>query len=454
MIKLFKIFILLLLVSTQLFARSKYATSAGTRIKTDIIIGALAFSTYLKITDDGNGQLFISSPAGAYKRLIGVYKSTLGRLLGKVPQRGILLSIKVSQVGDSIIGSARMPVLGKVEFRGRISKDSLTGDLIKNDTVVALLRGYRTTETKADYTSFYPIIKDITQKNIYSPQLLQTYAWEYFNKKLKKLTQTATDDIELFLGFSIYSQKLPCSHYFLECQNDQSAPNGEILTDEATVTFEEKSPDIAYIRIKNFSSSQKEIAEIFPKILNKKYESLIIDLRNNGGGGVEAALELAKNILPDSIFIGYFVTNKFHYDKFDKASFDMLPKIKANTTDGLIEELKTSPGAQLIAPKFSGSIFKGKIYVLTNGNTASTCEPIAYVLKNKGIATLVGEKTAGAMLSAANFTIIGKYKLILPIADFYTYDGQRIEKNGVQPDIVSCSDDALNKALETIQKQN
>jgi C-terminal processing protease CtpA/Prc len=39
---------------------------------------------------------------------------------------------------------------------------------------------------------------------------------------------------------------------------------------------------------------------------------------------------------------------------------------------------------------------------------------------------------------------------MLPIADFYTYDGIRLDKVGVNPDITVKSEDALNKALEII----
>jgi len=91
------------------------------------------------------------------------------------------------------------------------------------------------------------------------------------------------------------------------------------------------------------------------------------------------------------------------------------------------------------------------MYILTNGNTASTCEPIVYVLKESERATIIGEKTAGAMLSATLFDIYGKYKLFLPIADFYTYDGVRLEGVGVKPNIETTSENALNKTLELIK---
>ena len=54
------------------------------------------------------------------------------------------------------------------------------------------------------------------------------------------------------------------------------------------------------------------------------------------------------------------------------------------------------------------------------------------------------------MLAASPFVVSGKYMLMLPIADFYTYDGVRLDRVGVTPDIEVKSDDALNKALEII----
>ena len=54
------------------------------------------------------------------------------------------------------------------------------------------------------------------------------------------------------------------------------------------------------------------------------------------------------------------------------------------------------------------------------------------------------------MLAKTSFLISGKYLLDLPIADFYTCDGIRLDKVGVKPNVEIKSDDALNKALEII----
>ena len=108
---------------------------------------------------------------------------------------------------------------------------------------------------------------------------------------------------------------------------------------------------------------------------------------------------------------------------------------------------------KLVFKKPSNPVFTGKLYILTNGNTASTCEPIAYALKSTKKATIIGERTRGAMLSASPFVVSGKYLLMLPVGDFYTHDGVRLDKAGVAPDVEVKSADALTKALELIQAE-
>lgn len=174
-----------------------------------------------------------------------------------------------------------------------------------------------------------------------------------------------------------------------------------------------------------------------------------MDLRGNAGGGIEAAFEFGKNILNQETEVGYFVTNKFNSKDLSK-----LPATKATTTNGFIEEMKNGKGAKLVFPKSDNAVFLGKLYILTDSKTASTCEPIVYVLKNTKRATIVGSNTAGAMLSAAPFQIFGKYKLILPIADFYTFDNIRLDQIGVTPDIETEPESALDKVLELIKNEN
>jgi C-terminal processing protease CtpA/Prc len=94
-------------------------------------------------------------------------------------------------------------------------------------------------------------------------------------------------------------------------------------------------------------------------------------------------------------------------------------------------------------------IYSGKLYILTNGNTASTCEPIVYSLQRLKRATIVGTKTAGAMLSAEIFEVENGFSMMIPTADYYTFDGKRLDKIGVEPNI-DVQTDALEYVLKNI----
>lgn len=432
---------------TVTFSLISLFTLSQERYKTDIDLGGgFVFTTFLNLTKEGN-HFTLKSQKDADKRAIGKFKSILGRMSGKLPKKGIFVTLIGTQEGDSLIGNAKVAVLGDLKFKGILKGNKFIGNLIKEDnTNVATIIGVQTNKTAIEYDKFYSKIVELTQNNIYSKNVLQTKEWKKFQTKLKKLCKNAQDDLEFFLGFNLISPNLPFSHYNLIIQEEEETELSENEEQDINVIFEEKTTETAYLKIKNFSSSQKEIAEIFPKIIeNRNYKNLIVDLRGNPGGGLEAAFEFGKHILFQETEVGYFVTNKFITKDFSE-----LPDTKAKTTDAFIEELKNGKGAKMVIPKSENNVFSGKLYILTDSKTASTCEPIVYVLKNNKRATIIGSNTAGAMLSAAPFEISGKYKLVLPLADFYTYDGIRLDQIGVAPNIETESEKALDKAIEVL----
>ncbi len=439
-----------------LFVSTSFAQQNQTILKSDIEIGdGYMLTTFLKV-DQANDQIIFSSPKNADARLFGGFKARLGRMLGKSPKKGILLTIDSKQTGDSLKGTIKLPVFGKLKFKGQYKNGILTGEMIKNDTVhIGNIKGIQSQEESIDYSCLFPKIIEITENNIYSKSVLQTDTWKKYQKQLKKMLNNVQDDIELFIGFNTLSPKPPFSHYdllLLETkEEDNSTENPEKR--EATVIYEKKNESTGYLKIKNFSTSKKELSDILPRVVNENPEYLIIDLQDNSGGGVEAAFEFAKYITGSSIEIGYFVTNKLQYADFDIELFNELPIAEPQTTNEFIETLKNGKGAKLMFTNSGTPVYNGNIFILTNGNTASTCEPIVYVLKESKRATIIGEKTAGAMLSATYFDISGKYKLVLPIADFYTHDGVRLDRTGVTPNIETTSENALDKALSLINNQ-
>jgi hypothetical protein len=421
--------------------------------------GGTVISTFLDVSVTKN-QFTITSPKNADVRIMGG-KARLGRLLGKSPKKGSIITIQGEQKTDSLFGKVNIPMFGRLTFKGIVKSDSstlistvLSGELLNTEGVsIGTISGVKSTENRINYTELYPKMMKTIQENIYSKSVLQTKEWKKFEKEIQNLCQNSHDDIELFFGFNILAQQLPFSHLSLTIAQDiaEEDETEELTSTKKSVVFEEKNNTTAYLLIKNFSTSTTELAATLPKIVaNQNYKNLIVDLRNNPGGGVEAAFEFAKYITDSDMEVGYFLTNKLQYVGYQPELFKTLPELQPKGTTEFTDELKASPGVKLIFKKPNNPVFTGKIYILTNGNTASTCEPIVYILKSSKKATIIGEKTHGGMLSACPFAVSGKYMLILPIADFYTSDGVRLDRVGVSPDIEVKSEDALNKALEII----
>ena len=427
-----------------------FAQNHPTHFKSEMAFGSgIVFSTFLDVAIN-HDEFTITSPENADVRIMGA-KAKLGRLLGKSPKNGIILTISGTQKADSLFGETKISMVGKLKFRGAIKNNRLNGEFLNSDTAaIGSLNGVHTTEDKINYAPLYPKLIKTIQDNIYSTSVLQTREWNEFKRGIEKLCKEAHDDIELYFGFNMLTPKLPFTHLSLAIAQDVSEP-GEPVSTQQSVIFKEESSSTAYLQIKNFASSTDELAAVLPGIVaNTGYKNLIIDLRNNGGGGIEAAFMLAKYIVSEDMEVGYFPTNKLSYTGYQPELFKTLPTVQPVSTEEFGNELKTTPGAKLIFKKPNNPVFKGNIYVLTNGKTASTCEPMVYALKQGKKATIIGEKTYGGMLAATPFAVSGKYKLMIPIADFYTYDGIRLDKVGVMPNIEIKEEEALNKALEII----
>jgi len=442
------IFLLFLLVSLISFGQKNQ-----TILKSEIKLDKYPLTTFLKVQQNGNQYIF-TTPKNADIRLFGWFKAKLARISRKMPKKGILSTIICEKKGDSLIGNVTFFSSNNLKFKGTYKNEILNGKILKNDTViVGKIEGKKSKENKLNFKYLYPKIIDITSNYIYSKSILTTKEWNNFEKELNKLLNNAQDDIELFIGFRTLKSKLSFSHYNLVIIKDIKELKENSSVNNKTVVYKKENNNTAYLKIKDFNTTKDELANIFPKILQDNPKNLIIDLRDNFGGGIESAFEFGKYVMSGTTEIGYFVTNKIKNSGFNINLYKKLPIAKPQTTYEFIEMLKKGKGAKLMFENLNTPVYSGNIFVLTNHNTASTCEPIVYALKENKRATIIGENTAGAMLSATLFDISGKYKLYLPIADFYTYDGVRLEGVGVKPNIETKSENALNKALEII-KQN
>ncbi|PKP48160.1 MAG: hypothetical protein CVT92_16375 [Bacteroidetes bacterium HGW-Bacteroidetes-1] len=446
------------------------ALLAQEKWKFQIVFGDTDFgpvNTFMYASYDKSNTIYqLHSLPDADRRIFGSGKSALLRLLNKVPKKGIFLTINDIEIvhnndeTDSLIGNLIMPMLGKNIFKGIKKNDTIHGSFYSiNYNVPIFMTGYKTiADANFDYKNLPQHIFDTTQKYLFNTSYLNTRQWKKFKSRTRILSTVAADDIEWFFGFNINSQKLPFSHYNLTFNSPPgnkkvNETNSIELRSKDNVFFKEANDETALLEVKSFSGGILEMDSVFSHVLKHKYKNLIIDLRNNPGGGLTSANQLGEYLVDKQLDIGFFVTNKW-YTKNEINNFDLesLPVSEEITTEGLRAELLNIEGCKLII-KPGKSHYDGKIFVLTSRNTASTCEPMVYALKTNDLATVVGENTAGAMLSASNFHIMNNFYIFMAQADYYTPDKTRIDQVGVAPNIKVPSEEAYDYVLKLISEQ-
>src|SRR6202030_1881558 len=78
--------------------------------------------------------------------------------------------------------------------------------------------------------------------------------------------------------------------------------------------------------------------------------------------------------------------------------------------------------------------YDGHIALLVDRHTASAAEMVTVFAKENKLATIVGEKTAGRLLSATSVKVGQGFRLALPTGAYYTWNGTALEGSPIEPD--------------------
>lgn len=162
--------------------------------------------------------------------------------------------------------------------------------------------------------------------------------------------------------------------------------------------------NIGYISFSSFDeNTSEEFKKKYEELSKQGIKSLIIDLRNNGGGIVDEALEIAD----------YF-TNK-----------DEILLYEVNKENK--EEVRKSKNVAII---------NIPTIILTNENTASSSEILAGALKDLGKAKIVGKKTYGKGVIQSLLTLPDGSGIKITSEEYLTPNKTKINKVGIEPDVV------------------
>jgi C-terminal processing protease CtpA/Prc len=192
----------------------------------------------------------------------------------------------------------------------------------------------------------------------------------------------------------------------------------------------------------------EEIDAAYDEIAARGAGKLIIDLRENGGGAF-AVLPLVSHLIAEPYDAGAFVARRWNAAHQKPPSRADVVNVAPWTGWSIKAFWADVQHAALVRVQFAPAAprFSGPVYVLTSTKTASAAELAADALQGAKRALIVGEKTAGEMLSQTMYDVPGGFQLSLPIADYYSLASGRIEGDGVEPDIAVAADEALAAAL-------
>ena len=164
------------------------------------------------------------------------------------------------------------------------------------------------------------------------------------------------------------------------------------------------SDDIGYIKLTQFKHKTDDEARTALKDLIKQgAKALILDLRNNGGGLLDASVKIASFFLKDGLVVETKGRSERANERYyvDKKAF----------------------------------LFSKPVIVLINGGSASASEIVAGALNDRGRAKLLGEKSFGKGSVQTLFPLTDGSGVYVTIARYYTPSGKVIDHVGLTPDI-------------------
>jgi carboxyl-terminal processing protease len=173
-----------------------------------------------------------------------------------------------------------------------------------------------------------------------------------------------------------------------------------------SVKYEMIDDETAYLRITSFNNNTiRELDKAIKRLLEKGPRYLILDIRNNGGGTLNAAVGVASRFLePDALVL---------YTKGRKGTKEIRYRAERGTKR-----------------------FDVLLAVLINEGTASGAEILAGAIKDNKKGVLIGKKTFGKASVQTVYNLSDGSAIALTTAYYYTPAGNLIHQKGIEPDIV------------------
>lgn len=154
--------------------------------------------------------------------------------------------------------------------------------------------------------------------------------------------------------------------------------------------------ETGYVKLNKFAATtDKEFRDAVAQLKQKNMKNLVIDLRNNGGGYMAAATDLANHFFRDKNLLVYLIGRKYPRKDYKSAG--------------------------------SGDLSSARVVVLTDEGSASATEIFAGAIQDWDRGVIIGRRTFGKGLVQNPFYLTDGSMIRLTIARYYTPTGRSIQ---------------------------
>ena len=335
---------------------------------------------------------------------------------------------------------------GKLKVTAMIEGDQLKGEWSPDGFVSLFFKGQLHGERDRRHVSkprleVFDAVLAHVERDFYTPHFNDVDLRTLRGRYRERAGASRTDGEFLSVMRQMLSEFRASHLDFFASPSGRSESNMMARSDaDEGISWRQLTASVGYLRIESFENGSNAVARLdsaFAALNNNT--AIVIDLRGNGGGTLSAAMRLGDYVFPQRQSVGYFVSraglNRFRVRSIDQINSSGLPEFSGYNEADFAREMSTRGALMLVTGGRVERAYRGRIVVLIDEDCFSACEALASVVKETRAATVIGRRTTGSMLSASPFSVGGGWTLLLPVWDFRTARGGRVEDKGVEPDI-------------------
>lgn len=309
-----------------------------------------------------------------------------------------------------------------------------------------------------DFPALAASIRGAFDEHLFDPALIESGQCDAFFHRLDEIATQATDESTFESEFKTAAALLPFSHVELRRSpvelTHMLTGLDQMQVGPKAVQFS-IADGIATLRVRTMMGLDTidAIEAAYAEIARQEPRALILDLRGNSGGAF-AIIPLVEHLIAEPVEAGWFFGRPWRNQHREAPTAADALAMQPWTGKSLLEFWHAVTSERVVRVQFRprAVTYAGPVFVLIDSKSASATEIAVAALKTASRVTIVGELTAGRVLSQLPLDVGQGYKLSLPVGDYVSASLGRLEGKGITPDVACPARDAPKTALELATK--